>query len=139
MCHTLSILLRAVNIKDEPRWGCVSFFCAVCLLEQTRGKGLPPPAILSLGTPSLLACGLGCRRNRHGRWLHLLTCSLPFTKTLLLTSLTLEMALVPTQAMLLLPGLCPTLIEQCQPQGQHGIDMLRFPMHARSFEASLYQ
>ena len=20
MCHTLSILLRAVNIKDEPRW-----------------------------------------------------------------------------------------------------------------------
>src|SRR5207244_4393772 len=28
--------------------GCVSFFCAVCLLEQARGKGVSPPAILSL-------------------------------------------------------------------------------------------
>src|SRR5437016_2989991 len=49
------------------------------------------------------------------------------------------MALVPTQAMLLLPGLFPTLIEQREPQCQHRIDVLRFPMYAWSFETGLYQ
>ncbi len=51
-------------VKDRFGEGCVSFFCAVRMLEQARGKGVSSPAILSLGTPSLLACRLGYRRNR---------------------------------------------------------------------------
>jgi hypothetical protein len=118
--------------------GCVSFFCAVCLLEHTRGKGVSSPAILSLGTTSLLACRLCCCQNRQGRWLRLLAFSLLFTKTLLLASLTLEVLLALPQAVLLLPGLCPALIEQRKPEREHGIDMLGFPMHAWSFETGLH-
>ena len=68
----------------------------------------------------------------------LLLFGLLFTNTLLLASLTREVALVLTQAVLFLPGLCPPLIEQRQTQGQHGIDVLGFPMHARSFETGLH-
>ncbi len=63
---------------------------------------------------------------------------LVFTETLLLAGLTLEMVLVPAQAVLLLPGFWPTFIEQREPQCQHGIDMLGFPMHARPFQTSLH-
>src|SRR5438045_3736197 len=84
------------------------------------------------GAPGLLACGLWCRRNGQGRRMRLLAFGLLFTKTLLLTGLTLEVALPLAQALLLLPGLCPALIEQRQTQHQHRIDMLRFPMHAWS-------
>jgi hypothetical protein len=118
--------------------GCVSFFCAVCLLEHARGKGVSTPSILSLGAPSLLACRLWCRRNRQGRRMRLLVCGLLFTKTLLLAGPTLEVVLVLTQAVLLLPGLRPALIEQRETQCEHGIDMLGSPMHAWSFETGLY-
>src|SRR5207302_7968157 len=85
--------------------GCVSFFCAVCLLEQTRGKSVSSPAILTLRATGLLARWLRCRRNGYGRRLRLLLFGLLFTKTLLLASLTLELLLVLAQAVLLLPGL----------------------------------
>ena len=68
----------------------------------------------------------------------LLAFGLLFKKTLLLTGLTLELVLVLAQALLLLPGLCPAIIEQRQTQGQHGIDMLGSPMHARPFETGLH-
>src|SRR5712671_6531399 len=74
--------------------GCVSFFCAVRLLEHTRGKGLPSPTILSLGAPGLLACRLRCRRNRQGRRVSLLPCGLLLKQALLLMGLTLELLLV---------------------------------------------
>ena len=61
------------------------------------------------------------------------------TKTLLLTGLTLELLLTLAQAVLLLPGLRPTLIEERQAQCEHGIDVLGSPMHAWSFETGLYQ
>ena len=68
----------------------------------------------------------------------LLAFGLLFTKTLLLAGLAREVVLEPTQAVLLLPGLCPTLIEQRQTQCEHGIDVLRPPMHAWSFETGLH-
>jgi len=117
---------------------CGSFFCAACLFEHTRGKGLPSPAILSFGPPDFLMCGLGSRRNRHRRRLRLLPFDLLLTHTLLLTSLTPEVLLVPTQAVLLLPRLFPALIEQREPQSQHGIDVLGFPMHTWPFEPRLH-
>ncbi len=70
--------------------------------------------------------------------MRLLPFGLLFTETLLLTGLAREVALVLAQAVLLLPGLRPALIEQRQTQGQHGIDMLGSPMHAWSFETGLY-
>ena len=72
------------------------------------------PPILSFRASSLLACGLWCRWNRHGRRLRLLAFGLVFTKLLLLVGLTPEVVLVLTQAVLLLPGLFPALIEQRQ-------------------------
>ena len=118
--------------------GCVSFFCAVRLLEHARGKGASSPAILSLGTTSLLACRLWCWRNGYGRRIHLPAFGLLLANTLLLTGQTLVVALVLAQAVLLLPGLCPALIEQREPERQHGIDVLGSPMHTWSFEPSLH-
>ena len=71
-----------------------------------------------------------------GLWL--LPFGLLLTETLLLASLTLEVLLALPQAVLVLPGLCPALIEQRQTECEHGIDMLGFPMHAWSFETGLY-
>ena len=127
-----------IGNSSEVHRVCVSFFCAVCLLEHARGKGASTPAILSLGTTGLLACRLGCWRNWYGRRLRLPAFDLLFTKTLLLTGATLQVVLALTQAMLLLPGLCPALIEEREPERQHGIDVFGFPMHARSFEPGLY-
>ena len=70
--------------------------------------------------------------------MRLLLFGLVFKKTLLLTGLTREEALVLPQAVLFLPGLCPALIEQRKPERQHGIDVFRFPMHAWTFEPSLH-
>jgi hypothetical protein len=64
--------------------------------------------------------------------------SLLFTNTLLLAGLTREVALLLAQAVLLLPGLCPALIEQREPECQDGIDVLGSPMHAWTFETGLY-
>ena len=83
---------------------CGSYFCAARLLEQARGKCLPPPATLSLGASGFLSCRFGCRGNKHGRRVRLLAFGLPLTKTLLLAHLSLEMLLAPTQTLLLLPG-----------------------------------
>ncbi len=70
--------------------------------------------------------------------MRLLVFSLLLTKALLLTSLPREVALLLTQAVLLLPGLCPALIQERQTQCEHGIDVLGFPMHTRSFETGLH-
>ena len=67
----------------------------------------------------------------------MLAFGLPLTQTLLLANLSLEMLLAPTQTLLLLPGLRPPLIQECQTHGEHGIDMLGFPMHTRAFETGL--
>jgi hypothetical protein len=67
----------------------------------------------------------------------LLPFGLLITKPLLLTGATLQVVLALTQAVLLLPGLFPALIEQREPQCQHGIYVLGFPMHAWPFEPSL--
>jgi hypothetical protein len=39
---------------------------------------------------------------------------------------------------LLLPRLIPALIEQREPESQHGIDVFGFPMHAWPFEPCLH-
>ncbi len=70
--------------------------------------------------------------------MRLLVFRLLLTKALLLTSLAREVALVLTQAVLLLPGLCPALIEQRETQCEHGIAVLGSPMHAWSFETGLH-
>lgn len=67
-----------------------------------------------------------------------LALGLAFTKPLLLTGLAAEVVLVLAQAVLLLPGLRPALIEQRETQCEHGIDMLGFPVHPWSFEAGLH-
>src|SRR6266566_3435016 len=113
-------------------------FCAVCLLEHARRNGLPSPTILGLSPASLLWCRLRCRRDGQRRWVRLLAFGLLLTKPLLLTGLTLQVVLALTQAVLLLPSLFPALIEQREPQRQHGIDVLGFPMHAWSFEPRLH-
>ncbi len=99
---------------------------------------MPSPAILGLGAPGFLACRLRCRWNRRGRRLGLLPFGLLLTQALLLTSLTLELVLLLTQAVLLLPGLRPALIEQRQPHREHRIDMFGFPMHPWPFETGLH-
>ena len=68
----------------------------------------------------------------------LLPFGLLLKKALLLAGLTLELLLVLAQALLLLPGLRPTTIEQRQAQGEHGINMLGSPMHAWPFETGLH-
>ena len=68
----------------------------------------------------------------------LLPFGLLLKKALLLAGLTLELLLVLAQALLLLPGLRPTTIEQRQAQGEHVNPMLGSPMHAWPFETSLY-
>ncbi len=85
------------------------------------------PAILTLRATGLLARWLWRRRNGYGRRLRLLLFGLLFTKTLLLLGATFQVVLALTQAVLLLPGLFPALIEQREPQCQHGIDVLGFP------------
>src|SRR2546429_96489 len=92
LTYRLSIADMANAVKRAFRLVCGSYFCAACLLEHAMRNGLPPPAILRLGAPSLLACRLRCRRNGMGRWLRLLAFGLLFTKTLLLTGLTREVA-----------------------------------------------
>ncbi len=69
--------------------------------------------------------------------MRLLPFGLLITKPLLLTGATRQVLLALAQAMLLVPGLFPALIEQREPQGQHGIDVLGFPIHAWSFEPGL--
>ena len=100
---------------------CGSFFCAGCLLKQARGNGLPSPAILSFGAPSFLSCRLGSRRNRRGRWVPLLPLGLLLPPMLLLTKHSLQVLLVPTQAVLLLPGLCPALIKSASRSASRGL------------------
>ena len=68
----------------------------------------------------------------------MLTFGLLFTKALLLLGTPLQVLLALPQAVLLLPGLFPTLIEQCQTHSEHGIDMLWPPMHAGSFQTRLH-
>ncbi len=68
----------------------------------------------------------------------LLLLGLSFTQALLLPGLPLELLLASTQTVLLLPGLQPPLIQECQTHSQHGIDMLGFPMHACAFETGLH-
>lgn len=70
--------------------------------------------------------------------MRLLALGLLVTKPLLLPSLTLELALVLAQTVLLLPGLGPALIKQRQTQSEHGIDVFGFPMHAGAFETGLH-
>ena len=70
--------------------------------------------------------------------MRLLPFGLLLTKPLLLSGLTLELLLRLSQALLLLPGLRPALIEQRQPHREHGIDMLGFPMHAWPFQTRLH-
>src|SRR5437870_3260570 len=96
----------------EAFFGCGSIFCAVCLFEQTRGKGLSAPTILSRCASSFLTGRLGCRSDQQGRRLALLVLALLLTHPLLLMGLTLELALLQAQALLLLPELAPALIEQ---------------------------
>jgi hypothetical protein len=59
-------------------------------------------------------------------------------QALLLTDLTPEVLLALTQALLLLPGLCPAIIQERQTQGQHGIDVLGPPMHAWSLQTRVH-
>src|SRR5260370_35750076 len=106
---------------------CVSFVCVARLLEQARGKGVWPPAILGLGAPGLLVCRLRCRRGRRERRMRLLPFGLLLNKALLLADPTFELALVLAPAQLLLPGLQPATIEQRQAQREHGIDVLGSP------------
>ena len=68
----------------------------------------------------------------------LLPFGLLLKQALLLTRPPLELALLLAQAFLLLPGLRPATIEQCQTQGEHGIDVLGSPMHAWPFQTSLH-
>jgi hypothetical protein len=67
--------------------------------------------------------------------LRLLVLDLPFTQPLLPASLSFEVLLLPTQALLLLPCLGPVFIEQRQPQGQDRIDVLRFPIKTKNWGA----
>src|SRR6266849_1579686 len=130
-CPELAITTHTLSHSCK---GCVSFFCAACLLEHARREGMSPPAILGLCAPSLL----GCRRRRRGRWRGLLPCGLVLKKTLLFARLTLELLLVLTQAVLLLPELRPATIQQRQTQRKHRIHMLGSPMHAWPFQTGLH-
>src|SRR5579859_2957084 len=125
-------------MKHTRHLECVSFFCAACLLEQTTGKGVSPPAILGLGAPGLLAGRLRCRRRRRERRMGLLPFGLLLNKALLLAGPTFELALVLAPALLLPPGLQPATIEQGQTQREHGIDVLGSPMHAWPFQTRLH-
>ena len=60
----------------------------------------------------------------QGRCRRLLLLGLAFTTALLLAGLTPELTLLLTQAVLLLPGLVPALIQERQAQGQHRVDVL---------------
>ena len=70
--------------------------------------------------------------------MRLLPCGLVLKQALLLAGLTLELLLMLAQAVLLLPGLRPATIQERQTQGEHGIDMLRSPMHAWPFQTRLH-
>jgi len=95
--------------------------------------------MLSLGAPGFLACRLRYRRHGRGRRVDLLPFGLLLKQTLLLTCLTLELLLLLAQALLVLPGLQPALIQERQPHREHGIDMRGFPVHAWPFQTRLYQ
>jgi len=73
-----------------PMPGCDALFCAARLLKLAKRKGLPSKALLGLGAPGFLACGLRCRRSRWGRRLGRLPFGLLLLEAPVLTSPSLQ-------------------------------------------------
>lgn len=59
-------------------------------------------------------------------------------EALLGASTTMEQTLLAIQASLIRPIFLPSIVAQSHAQGEHGVDVLRFPMHPSPFESRLH-